>query len=74
MSALTQKLRNASRPGAWSDPKTFLEAAERIEELEAKLLQLTEEKLAQALSAPSTTTVAAAPKRGRGRPPKVESK
>lgn len=72
MSALTQKLRNASRPGAWSDPKTFLEAAERIEELEAKLLQLTEERLSQALSGASTAT--AEPKRGRGRPPKAESK
>ena len=66
MSALTQKLRNASRPGAWADPKTFLEAAERIEELEAKLLQLTEEKLSQALSE------APAPKKPVGRPRKTE--
>jgi hypothetical protein len=65
MSALTQKLRNAAQPGAWADPKTFVEAAERIEELEAKLLALTEEKLSQALSGASTTT-----KRGPGRPPK----
>lgn len=67
MSALTQRLRNAARPGAWSDPKTFIEAAERIEELEAKLLALTEEKLAQAISAMPE------PKKPVGRPRKTES-
>lgn len=66
MSGLTQRLRNAARPGAWSDPKTFIEAAERIEELEAKLLALAEERLAQALSE------APAPKRPVGRPRKTE--
>ena len=66
MSALTQKLRNAAMPGAWADPKTFVEAADRIEELEAKLLALTEEKLSQALSE------APAPKRPVGRPRKTE--
>ena len=67
MSALTQKLRNAAQPGSWSDPKTFIEAAERIEELEARLLALAEEKLSEALSGASSE-----PKRGRGRPRKTE--
>jgi len=67
MSALTQKLRNAAQPGAWADPKTFIEAAERIEELEAKMVQLADERLSEALSGGQSDA-----KRGRGRPRKEE--
>jgi tetrahydromethanopterin S-methyltransferase subunit G len=58
MSALSTKLRNAAMPNAWFDPHTFVEAADRIDELEAQVLEL-QSKIIEVSTPPK-----------RGRPPK----
>ena len=58
MSVISTKLRNAAMPNAWFDPQTFIQAADHIDELEAKVVEL-QSKIIE-LSAPVK----------RGRPPK----
>ena len=67
MSALSTKLRNAAMPNAWVDPSTFTQAADYIDELEARVNELQSLKIQELVD----MAALAEPKRPRGRPKKT---